>query len=135
MIVLKDTPLESGACPIPIHGPQPHSRILAPAWTMSANAPFCESIARIELDPGAITKETWLATLRPFKILAAFIISANDELVQLPITTWFTFIPSSSFTGTTASGLWGLAVIGTSSLKSTSSSWSYAASSSAFISI
>ena len=131
MIVLKETPLESGACPIPMHGPQPHSRILAPEAIISAKAPHLESIARIE-EPGAITSDTWVATLLPFKIFAAFNISGSDEFVQEPITTWLIFIPFNSLTGTTASGLCGLAVNGTNFDKSTVISSSYVASSSAF---
>ena len=115
-----------------MHGPQPHSRILAPEAIISAKAPHLESIARILEEPGAITSDTWVATLLPFKILAAFNISGSDEFVHEPITTWLIFIPLNSLTGTTASGLCGLAVNGTNFDKSTVISSSYVASSSAF---
>ena len=99
---------------------------------MSAKAPHLESIARILEEPGAITSETCVATLLPFKIFAAFNISGSDEFVHEPITTWLIFIPLNSLTGTTASGLCGLAVNGTNFDKSTVISSSYVASSSAF---
>ena len=41
-----------------MHGPQPHSRILAPEAIISAKAPHLESIARILEEPGAITSDT-----------------------------------------------------------------------------
>jgi len=107
-----------------MQGPHPHSRILAPAWIISAKAPFSDSIARILEEPGAITSETCSATFRPFKILAALIISANDEFVHDPITTWLIAIPSNSLAGTTASGLCGFATIGSNVDISISNTWS-----------
>ena len=62
-----------GDCPIPIHGPQALSRILAPAAIISASAPFIASILNTCLLPGAIASETPSATVLPFKIWATLI--------------------------------------------------------------
>jgi len=49
--VLKETASVAGACPIPIHGPQALSSILAPAATMSASAPFWQALSAPVLNP------------------------------------------------------------------------------------
>ena len=85
--VLSDTPSVHGACPIPMHGPQPHSRILAPAFRRSASAPFSASMVKTCLEPGAMTSCIFSATVCPFKIAATFIKSSHEEFVQLPIAT------------------------------------------------
>ena len=73
--VLKEIPSLLGACPIPIQGPHAHSRTLAPASIMSANAPFWASILNTCFDPGEIVRLTFSLTVLPFKIFATFIIS------------------------------------------------------------
>ena len=59
----------------------------APAAIIVASAPLSASIFSTCLEPGEMTSDTCSATVRPFRISATFIMSENDELVQLPIAT------------------------------------------------
>ena len=85
--VRSEIPFELGDCPIPIHGPQALSNILAPASIIIASAPLFASILRTCFEPGAIASETSGCTVFPFNICATFIISRSDEFVQEPIQT------------------------------------------------
>ena len=69
---------------MPMQGPQALSKIRAPAAIISASAPFWASMVSTCLDPGEMVKLTLSATVLPFKILATFMISIKEELVQEP---------------------------------------------------
>ena len=66
--VRSEIPFEFGDCPIPMQGPQAHSKMRAPALIKSASAPFCASILNTCLEPGAIERLTSGCTVLPFKI-------------------------------------------------------------------
>ena len=59
-------------------------------------APACSSTC---LEPGAMTSDTFSATVFPLRIDATFIISCSEELVQLPMQTWSTGISPALFDG------------------------------------
>jgi len=88
------------------------------------------SIVSTCFEPGAITRLTSGCTFFPLSIAATFIISMYEELVQLPIATWSTFILPISLTFATLSGLCGCAARGSSSSRLITISSSYSASSS-----
>ena len=71
--VLRETAPDLGDCPMPMHGPQAFSMILAPALMMSANAPFSAIFSNILLDPGEITRLTSGWTFLPLRMAATFI--------------------------------------------------------------
>lgn len=85
--VRRDTPPELGEKPMPMQGPQAHSRSLAPAEMKSSAAPLRMSSASTCLDPGETETSTLSATVLPRKIAAAFNMSYKEELVQEPIHT------------------------------------------------
>src|SRR3989338_2536921 len=116
-----------------MHGPHVASSILAPASIMLASPLLREIISKTCFEPGEIVMLTFGLTLCPpfLNISATTIKSLYEELVQLPMQTWSTFIPSSSETLHTASGLCGFAIMGSSLFKSISIISSYFASSSA----
>ena len=72
---------------MPMQGPQALSRMRAPAATMVASAPFWASMVSTWREPGEMTRLTFSATVCPLRISATFIMSANEELVQLPMHT------------------------------------------------
>ena len=72
---------------MPMQGPQALSKMRAPASIILVKAPFAASIDKTCLEPGAMTRDTFSATVLPSRIAATFIISAKDALVQLPIAT------------------------------------------------
>ena len=67
----------------------------------------------------------------PFNIFATISMSSMRPLVQVPIETCCSLIPTASFTGTTLSTVCGLAIIGSSSLSLILIVFSYTALSSA----
>lgn len=125
------TPL-AGLKPWPIHGPQPLSRILAPAAMRSASAPFAASIFSTCLEPGATANSTMGFTCLPFRTRAVIMRSLKLEFVQLPTTIWFTLLPASSFMVFMLSGELGQAARGCRSVRLISITRSYFAPGSAF---
>src|SRR3989304_1017784 len=99
---------------MPMQGPQADSRIRPPAAMRSFRAPFAAIMVYTCLEPGVTVKLMSGWTVFPFSIVATVIRSRYDELVQLPTQTWESFVPSTSETGTTLSGLEGRAIIGSS---------------------
>ena len=126
--VRRDTPAELGDWPMPMQGPQAHSKILAPADIMSARAPFAASIWYTCLEPQPMVRLTSGWTVLPLSTAATRIMSRYDELVQEPMQTWSILMPESSDTGFTASGLWGQAARGSKLERSTVITSSYSAS-------
>ena len=82
-------------------------------------------------EPGEMVRLTFSATWRPSSMPATRMRSQKLELVQLPMQTWSTLMPSISLMGTTLSGECGWAASGCSALRSMVISSSYSASSSA----
>src|SRR3990172_200859 len=113
---------------MPMQGPQADSRIRPPAAMRSASAPFEAIMVYTCLEPGVTVKLMSGWTVFPLSIVATVIRSRNEELVQLPTQTWESFVPSTSETGTTLSGLDGRAIIGSSVSRLISSASSYVAS-------
>ena len=72
---------------MPMQGPQALSRMRAPAATMVASAPLFASMVSTWREPGAMTRLTCSATVFPLRMSATFIMSAKEELVQLPMAT------------------------------------------------
>lgn len=56
--VRREMPPEFGDWPMPMQGPQAHSRIRAPAAMRSAKAPFSASMLYTCLEPGAMERLT-----------------------------------------------------------------------------
>ena len=108
------------------HGPQPHSKILAPETTSSEIIPFLWSILKICLLLQAMLKLT-----SSFKYLFSTIFakSVKEAILQLPINIWFTFTSLRSITFTTFSGISGCATKGSNASRSISIVSSYSASS------
>lgn len=73
--VLKDTPPEFGEKPIPMQGPQAHSRTLAPDAMISDRAPQSASMARTCLDPGEIERLTLGSMVFPLRRAATLSMS------------------------------------------------------------
>ena len=128
---LKLIPPEFGEKPIPIQGPQPHSRSLAPDARISLSAPQSESMESTCFEPQETDMLTLSEIFLPFSILAHLSISLKEEFVHDPMHTWSILIPDTSLTLTTLSGWCGQAIIGSSSDKLIVMISEYLASSSA----
>ena len=85
--VLRLMPDEFGEKPIPIHGPQAHSKSLAPEANISVNAPDSESCMSTCFDPGETDMLTLLSTVLPDNMLAILSISNRLEFVHEPTQT------------------------------------------------
>ena len=85
--VRRETPPELGENPMPIQGPQAHSKSLAPEAIISPIAPDSANCKSTCFEPGETETETLSDTFLPRKIAATFSMSYRDELVQEPIHT------------------------------------------------
>src|SRR5271168_1473614 len=79
---------------IPRHIEQPDSRQSAPADLNISARPEASALSLICCEPGTMRRCTPGATLRPLSMLAAACRSSSRPLVQLPMNTTFTGLPS-----------------------------------------
>ena len=116
---------------MPMHGPHALSSMRAPLLTSFLMMPASMALVYTCLEPGDTPSDTPGATVLPSRMSAAIPRSLIDELVQDPMAACTIFLPSISRTGTTRSGMWGWAIIGSILERSISIISSYSAPSSA----
>src|SRR6266536_1481170 len=95
---------DGGAWPMPTHGPQAGSRILAPDRSRSSSTPEVVIAARIWRLPGETVAAVVAGTCRPRSTAAGMARSSYQELTLEPKQVWKTGVPATSWTGTTSSG-------------------------------
>src|SRR5450759_4483622 len=101
-----------------MQGPQAFSRILAPDSIKDSSSPEAARFCMACLEPAETVRLLFSLTFLLFNRAETIFRSRNDELVQLPMQTWSTGVPSSSLTALTLSGLWGNAINGSTFARS-----------------